>query len=192
VTPVVLEAVTPLGTVIALLYVFAISSILWRMLHVPKVGDVTQEVRRIHREEERFHRIVVPVQRDLLSSRLVALASQMARFRGAHMDLLYVVEVPLQFPIDAISEEERGVARQTFDKAGRIAARYDVKIHPHLEAARQAGPAIVRFANVTGADLIMMTDDPRRNRRATRTSRAVEYVLENAQSEVIIDRPALE
>lgn len=188
----VVESFTPLGGLMAVLYVSTIGSILWWMLHVPKVGDISQHASRIQREQQRFARIVVPVQGDILSDRLVALASQMARFRGARMDLVYVVEIPLQFPISAISEETRHAADDTFARARKIAQKYDVKIEGHIEPARQAGPAIVRYATDTRADLVMMADTPKSNRRGTHYARSVEYVLENSPSEVIIDRPAFE
>ena len=186
------EAFTPLGAVLAVFYVSVISSILWWMLHIPKVGDIAQYASRIQRQQGRFTRIVVPVQGDVLSDRLVALASQMAKFRGARLDVLCVVEVPLQFPINAISEDQRKACADAFAKATKIAQKYDVKINGHMESARQAGPAIVRYASEAGADLVMMADAPKQNRRGTRYARSVEYVLEHAPSEVIVDRPAFE
>ncbi len=186
------DEVTVLGAVLAVTYATTISSILWWMLHVPKVGDVGQYVSRIEREAARFARIVVPVQGDVLSDRLVALASQMARYRGARMDLLYVIEVPLQFPIGAVSEDQRQMADETFTRAGKIADRYDVKINKRIQQARQAGPTIVKYAEEKGADLLLMGDVPKGNRRGTRYARSVEYVFENAPCEVIIDRPPRE
>ena len=185
------EAVTPLGAVIAVGYVAAISSILWWMLHIPAAGGVEQHVARVAREESKFKRIVVPVQGDALSDRLIALASQMARFRGARMDVLYIVEVPFQFPISAISSEQRERADETFEREERIARKYDVGVSRHIESARQAGPAIVRYATETGTDLLMMADVPKQNRRGTQYARSVEYVFENAPFEVILDRPAM-
>lgn len=181
-----------LGVVIALAYVSTITSILWWMLHIPKVGDVAQHVSRIEREARQFARIVVPVQGDFLSDRLVALASQMAKFRGARMDVLYVIEVPLQFPIDAVSEKQQEEAEAAFLKAAKIAQRYDVKINKRLQRARQAGPSIVQYVRDTGADLLLMGDVPKQNHRGTRYARSVEYVFENAPCEVIIDRPPVE
>lgn len=186
------EGVTLLGVFLAMSYVTVISSILWWMLHVPKLGDVAQHVSRIEREAGRFARIVVPVQGDFLSDRLVALASQMAKFRGARMDVLYVVEVPLQFPIDAVTEEQQHNADEAFTKAQKIAARYDVKINRRLQRARQAGPSIVKYAQDNAADLVLIGDVPKQNRRGTRYARSVEYVFENAPCEVIIDRPPME
>ena len=189
---VVREGVTVLGALIALGYVSTISGILWWMLHVPEVGDVAQHVRRIEREAQRFARIVVPVQGDVLSDRLVALASQMAKFRGARMDILYVVEVPLQFPIDAVSEEQQHAAEDAFNKATKIAERYDVKVVKRLTRARQAGPSIVQYARDNNADLLLMGDVPKQNHRGTRYARSVQYVFENAPCEVIIDRPPMD
>jgi nucleotide-binding universal stress UspA family protein len=178
-----------LGFVIALGYVTIIGSIIWWMLHIPKAGDVGQQASRVTREAGRFQRIVVPIQGDVFSARLVALASQMARFRGARMDVMYVVEVPLQFPINAVSEDEQHQADQAFLRAEKIAAQYDVRISKHLHRARQAGPTIVEYVRETNADLLLMGDVPKQNRRGTRYARSVEYVLENAPCEVIIDRP---
>jgi nucleotide-binding universal stress UspA family protein len=181
-----------LGFIIAAGYVGIITSILWWMLHVPKVGDVGQHVSRVTREAGRFQRIVVPIQGDVFSGRLVALASQMARFRGARMDVIYIVEVPLQFPIDAVSEEQKRQADEAFLRAEKIAAQYDVRINKHLHRARQAGPSIVQYVRDTNADLLLMGDAPKLNHRGTRYARSVEYVFENAPCEVIIDRPPMD
>lgn len=181
-----------LGAVIASVYVVIIGSIMWWMLHVPKVGDVGQHVSRVTREAGRFQRIVVPIQGDVFSGRLVALASQMAKFRGARLDVIYVAEVPLQFPIDAVSEEQQRQAEEAFLRAEKIAGQYDVRINKHLHRARQAGPTIVQYVRDTKADLLLMGDAPKENRRGTRYARSVEYVFENAPCEVIIDRPPFE
>ncbi len=179
------------GGIAALFYAATIISILRWMLHVPKIGDIEQHVKRVQREAGRFARIVVPVQGDVVSDRLVALASQMAKFRGATMDVLYVVEVPLQLPLDA-TVNEQGVAEAAFQRAAKIAGRYDVKINKRMQKARQAGPTIVEYAREHNVDLLMMGDVAKSNRRGTRYAKSVEYVLENAPCEVIIDRPPMD
>jgi nucleotide-binding universal stress UspA family protein len=188
----IVESASVLGAVIALFYVGAIGSILWWMLHVPTVGNIESQVSRIQREQNRFAHIVVPVQGDSYSDRLVALASQMARYRGATMDVLYVAEVPLTLPLSAVSEEQRARADEAFTKAQKIARRYDVKINKRLQAARHAGPSIVQYAQETNCDLLLLGDIPKSNHRGTRYARSVEYVFEHAPCEVIIDRPPLE
>jgi nucleotide-binding universal stress UspA family protein len=188
----ILERVTVIGAVIAVAYVTTISSILWWMLHVPKAGGIDQHVRRIERETRRFALIVVPIQGDFVSDRLVALASQMAKFRGASMDVLYVLEVPLHLPIDYVSDDQDRIAADAFARAAKIAARYDVRINRRLLRARQAGPSIVQYARDHNADLLLMGDVPKSNRRGTRYARSVEYVFESAPCEVIIDRPPMD
>lgn len=183
------DQLTVLGAVIAVAYVSSIGSILWWMLHVPKVGDVEQEVRRVIRVQSRSARIVVPVQGDVLSDRIVALASQMAKFRGAAMDVLYVIEVPLTLPINAEMGDHERMAQEAFVRAAKIADRYDVKITRRVERARQAGPGIVHYVRQNHADLLLIGDVPRNGRGGTRFARSVEYVFENAPCEVIIDRP---
>jgi len=186
------EGASIIGALIAITYVSVISNILWWMLHIPKAGNLQQHVSRITRETTKFARILVPVQGDVVSDRLVALASQMAKFRGATMDVLYVVEVPLQLPLDAVSGDEERQALDAFARAGKIARRYDVKINRRTQRARQAGPTIVQYARDNNVDLLMMGDVPKSNRRGTRYARSVEYVFENAPCEVIIDRPPME
>jgi nucleotide-binding universal stress UspA family protein len=188
----ILEGVTVIGAVIAVAYVASITSILWWMLHVPAAGDIEQHVGRITRESTQFSRIVVPVQGDVLSDRLVALASQMAKFRGATMDVLYIVEVPLTLPINAVSEDQKVAAEDTFKRATRIADRYNVTINKRMQAARQAGPTIVQYARDHNADLLLLGDVPKVNRRGTMYARSVEYVFEHAPCEVLIDRPPME
>ncbi|HLJ67230.1 MAG TPA: universal stress protein [Chloroflexota bacterium] len=188
----ILEAASAIGGIIAVAYLSTIGSILWWMLHVPKVGNVAQHANRINRESTRFARIVVPIQGDVVSDRLVALASQMAKFRGATMDVVYIIEVPLQLPLDAVSEDQLGAADDAFARAAKIAGRYDVKISKHVQRARQAGPSIVEYARATNTDLLLMGDVPKSNHRGTRYARSVEYVFENAPCEVIIDRPPVE
>ena len=180
------------GAIIAVAYVVVIGSIIRWMLAVPRAGDVEQHARRVTREASRFARIVVPVQGDFLSDRLVALASQMAKFRGATMDVLYVVEVPYTLPLSAEMRDQEQSAEVAFQKAERIAARNDVKINKQIERARAAGPAIVQYAQQHSADLLLIGDVPKANRKGTKFARSVEYVFENARCEVIIDRPEME
>lgn len=186
------EAISPLGAIIALVYVATIASILTWMLRVPAAGDIEQHAKRIARESTRFSHIVVPVQGDMLSDRLVALGSQMAKFRGASMDVLYVVEVPLTLPINAGMEDEERNAEQAFARATKIADKYDVKINKRVQRARQAGPSIVQYAREQNADVLLLGDVPKSNRRGTKYARSVEYVFENAPCEVLIDRPPMQ
>jgi nucleotide-binding universal stress UspA family protein len=108
------------------------------------------------------------------------------------MDVLYVIEVPLTLPITAGMENQEKQAREAFARAARIANKYDVKINQHIERARQAGPGIVQYARQNNADLLLMGDVPKQNRRGTRYARSVEYVFENAPCDVIIHRPQME
>lgn len=185
------EAATPLGAVVAAVYAGSIGSILWWMLHPPQAQGVAQVAKRVTREESRFSRILVPIQGDDLSNRLVNLGSQMAKYRGASMDVLYVIEVPLTLPISADMGNHDELASKAFAQASKIAQRYGVKINQHVERARQAGPGIVQYARQNEVDLLLMGDVPKSNRRGTKYARTVEYVFENAACDVIIHRPEM-
>lgn len=184
--------VTVIGAVVAVAYVSVVGSVLWWMLHIPQAGGLEQQVQRVTRETQRYTRILVPIQGDRISDRLVALASQMAKFRGATMDVIYIIEVPLQLPLSASMEQQEKFAADAFARARKIADRYDVKISTRIERARQSGPAIVRYAVQSNADVVLMGDVPFENKRGTQFARSVEYVFENAPSEVILARPSRE
>ncbi|MGH2448880.1 MAG: universal stress protein [Chloroflexota bacterium] len=186
------QDLSALGGIIAVVYLSTVGSIIWWMLHIPRAGGLEQHVQRIEREATRYARILVPVQGDILSDRLIALASQMAKYRHAEIDVIYVIEVPLQLPISADLGPVETEATEAFTKARKIARVNGVTINSHIERARQAGPAIVRYALQSRCDLLLMGDVPRGNRRGTRFAKSVEYVFENAPCEVILARPALD
>jgi nucleotide-binding universal stress UspA family protein len=108
------------------------------------------------------------------------------------MEVLYVIEVPYTLPITAEMQDQENHAQEAFRRAGKIAGRYGVTITKRIERARQVGPGIVQYARQHGAELLLMGDMPKSNRRGTRYARSVEYVFEHAPCDVIIHRPQME
>jgi nucleotide-binding universal stress UspA family protein len=186
--PVVLS---PIGIIIGCAYAILIASILWWMLHVPPAGGPEQKAARIIREAGAYARILVPVQGNALSDRMVAFGCQMAKYRDAELTVLYVIEVPPILPLDAaMPDEDRGAA-EAFERARKIADRYNVKVNTAVLKTRRAGPGIVQYARDHQYDVILMGHQPSLTGGTTAFTRSVEYVLQHAPSEVIIDRPAM-
>ena len=182
---------TIIGAIIAVAFVASRAVIILWMLHVPEQTPTSLRVAKAVRQTTRANRILVPVQGTALSDRMVALGSQMAKARGAQIEVFYVIEVPWTLPLNAHLTDAENVAREELERATRIAERYDVRLETHVLNAREAGRAIVEEATTTGADIILMGDVPQ-PRGGTRFSDTTSYVFLHAPCEVIIDRPALD
>lgn len=182
---------TIIGAIIAVAFVASRAAIILWMLHVPEQTPTSLRVAKAVRQTTRANRILVPVQGTALSDRMVALGSQMAKARGAQIEVFYVIEVPWTLPLNAHLTAAEEVAREELERATRIAERYDVHLETHVLNAREAGRAIVEEATVTGADIILMGDVPQA-RGGTRFSDTTSYVFLHAPCEVIIDRPAFD
>lgn len=179
------------GIIIALVFLTAIVGTLTWMLRVPKATPATLRVARAVRHTRRIGHILVPTHGGTLSDRIVGMASQIASRRGATLTLLYVIEVPRYFPIDATLSEENFVATEAIERASRIARTFGVKPKARIIRARDAGPAIVQEADEEGADLIMMGAGPPPRRRMAGLGPAAEYVFRYASCEVIFNRAAM-
>jgi nucleotide-binding universal stress UspA family protein len=177
------------GAILALILLSSIVSLITWMLRLPEQTPATLQVARAIRLAEHANRILVPVQGKALSDRLVALGSQMARARQATIEVFYVIEVPWTLPLDAHLTDAEDLARQELERAQRIADRYGVRLETRVVNVRESGPAIVKEAAETNADIILMSDIPEPRGR-TRFSQATTHVFAHAPCEVLLDRPA--
>ena len=66
-----------------------------------------------------YDQLLVPVRDTEVSDEMMVLACQLATERKSSIDALYVIEVPLNLPIDASLPEERERARQVLERAAR-------------------------------------------------------------------------
>jgi APA family basic amino acid/polyamine antiporter len=136
--------------------------------------------------EVSFSRILVPMKLGLIGEEMVATAVRLAQERGAEVDALHVVRVPLDLPLDApmIDEEER--AEASIAEAKLLGADNEVEVEGHVVRARAIGQAIVETAERLDSDLIVLGSAPRWRRQSRFFSPTVEYVLKRAPCEVLI------
>jgi nucleotide-binding universal stress UspA family protein len=181
--------VTLVGAILAFAFAASVGGVLYWMLHLPEQTPPT--VARAVRYAAHANLVLVPVQGNALSDRMVALGCQMAKARQARIEVYYVIEVPTTLPLDATVPDLEDLAIQVVSRAQRIADRYGVRPETKIAHAREAGVAIVGEATLNGADIILMGDIPRRP-GTTRFGTTTAYVFAHAPCEVMIDRPALE
>jgi nucleotide-binding universal stress UspA family protein len=121
-----------------------------------------------------------------IGEEMIATAVKLAHDRGASVEALHVIRVPLELPLDAelFDEEER--AEESIAEAKLLGADYGVTVDGRTVRARAIGQAIVQEAAEQGADLIVLGSSPRWRRQSRFFSPTVDYVLKKAPSEVLI------
>ena len=117
----------------------------------------------------------------------MVLACQLATERKSSIDALYVIEVPLNLPIDASLPEERERARQVLERAASAADMFNVKLTPVVVTARSAGRAIVETAIERRSEVIVLGSQGKRRIADKVFGRTIDYVLNNLPCEAIIN-----
>ncbi|HVS86122.1 MAG TPA: universal stress protein [Gaiellaceae bacterium] len=136
--------------------------------------------------EARFSKILVPMKLGEIGEEMVATAVKLAKERGASVEALHVIPVPLDQPLDAelFDEEERAAA--SLAEAAALGADNGVLVEGRTVRARSIGEAIVDAAAESGADLIVLGSSPRWRRQSRFFSPTVDHVLRKADAEVLI------
>jgi nucleotide-binding universal stress UspA family protein len=180
--------ITFAGVVIAILFLASIVGVLGWMFRLPKETERTRTVARATRSVNKLTHILVPLLSKCdATDRIVALAAQMVRSRNGNVELLAVLEVPFTLPLDAKVEEDEKEALEILDCAESVAKQCVTAVNKRIVKARNAGPAIVREAEMRCADLILMANTPVRVRgNVQQIHPAVDYVMKNAPCEVLV------
>jgi nucleotide-binding universal stress UspA family protein len=135
-------------------------------------------------------RILVAVTDSEESSHATAVAAQLVAEKG-ELVFVHVLEVPLEFQLDAAPPPEEDAARR---RAGDLLARcraladqYRVSSKRVLERRHAAGPAIVEAAERTRASLIVIAGEQRFSRAGRlRLGPTATYVLKHAGCRVMV------
>ncbi len=134
-----------------------------------------------------YRRILVPVLDREISEHAVALACRLAADRRNSVTALYVVEVPVELPLDAHMLAAEGHAKDVLAEAGAIGDLYGVRVNPRVVRGRAAGEAIVHEAKRVGSEIIVLSA-PRRRAGMTRAvfGTTVDSVLRHAPCRVMV------
>jgi APA family basic amino acid/polyamine antiporter len=134
-----------------------------------------------------YDQILVPIVGSRITDEMMVLACQLATEKQSAVDGLYVIEVPLNLPLDARLVKERARADKTLAAAALIAQQFKVRFTPVVITARQAGRAIVEEAERRRSEVIIL-GTMRKRRIADRVfGRTVDYVLDHAPCEVLLN-----
>jgi basic amino acid/polyamine antiporter, APA family len=136
--------------------------------------------------ETEFSKILVPMKLGEIGEEMVATAVKLAQERGAMVEALHVILVPLDKPLEAEMFDEQEQAAASLAEAAALGADHGVRVEGRTVRARSIGDAIVAAAEESGADLIVLGSSPRWRRQSRFFSPTVDHVLRRANAEVLI------
>ena len=133
-----------------------------------------------------YESILVPVKLGPIGEEMLATAIRLAEERGCAVRALHVIRVPLDLPLDADLPDQDERAAASLSEAALLGHEHGVNVVVNTVRARSIGDAIVKEAERTGADLIVLGSAPRWRRQSRFFSPTVDYVLKKAPCEVLI------
>jgi len=154
--------------------------------------SLTQTVARVvipeaMRADIDYDQILVPIVGSRITDEMVVLACQLANEKGSSIDALYVIEVPMNLPLDAPLVEERKRAEEVLQRAMTLANEFKVKMNPIIITARSAGRAIVQQAIERRSEVIILGVMKKRRFTERPFGSTTDYVIEHAPCEVIVN-----
>ncbi|HEX4305284.1 MAG TPA: universal stress protein [Solirubrobacterales bacterium] len=161
--------------------------------------------------EVEFSNLLVPVFGTKLDDDIVATAGRLAAAESedgkgdgeSHLELVYVIEVPLSLPLDAALPPEREAqARRALERAREVGDEYaGVEVSTEIIRARRVGAGIVEAARRADSEAIIIGGEPPTKIRGggkfggigaakpAEVGAATEYVLKKAPCRVLLTAP---
>ena len=135
------------------------------------------------------NRILVPVNGDHASEHIFRWACQLARQSKAHLHAVYVIEVPLEMPLESEISEETDRGEEILARIEVIASEEKLKdVHARSLRARHAGPAIGMEAEDRQMDAVILGVPYRRRFGSCTLGTTASYIFNNAPCQVIFWR----
>lgn len=169
----------------AAIFSFTVTT-LWWMLHPPKTrAEEAAEVIEEHAEEIVSTTMLV-MSATTSSEHMIPLAIKAAARKGATVLAIYVIEVPMQLPVNAVMAEEERRALEALAAASAIAKRFGVELRTETVKTRNTGQAIVSTAVRERAHLVVLGMVRRAHFSGNPFSGLIEYVSAHAPCDVLI------
>ena len=134
-------------------------------------------------------RILVPVNGDAVSERTFRWAAQTAKESKAELHAIYVIEVPLDLPLEAEITQDVNRGEEILTRIEAIASQEKYKnVQAKYMRARHAGPAIVLETQGRNMDMLIMGIPYRRRFGSCEMGTTADYIFHNAECQVILSR----
>lgn len=147
----------------------------------PPVPDLVQET-----EPGPRTLILVPLKLGDIGEEVLATGIRLAKDRGGEVNVMHVLRIPMSLPLDVEWEAGEQQGLEALEDAREIGEELGVRVQAHLVRARSLSEAIVREADASEADLILLGSSPRWRAGSRVLSPTVEEVLRSARCEVMV------
>ncbi len=135
------------------------------------------------------HKILVPVSGDAVSERTFRWACQAAKDSKAELHAVYVIEVPLDLPLEAEITQDVNLGEEILTRIEAIASQEKCKnVQARYMRARHAGPAIVLETQDRNMDMVIMGIPYRRRFGTCEMGTTADYIFHNAECQIILWR----
>ena len=174
------------GVVLALAVVLAIASTLHWMLHPPSTTADRAAIEAERDVADLIGSIIIVFSEEIHSEHMMALAVRLAQRERANLLAVYIIEVPLTLPPDAVMEKEHRDALDVLATAEAIARKKSIEIRTEIVNARSVGQGVLNIAKQYDAHLIVLGAYTEGRYAGAPLGRAIETIATNAPCDVLI------
>jgi nucleotide-binding universal stress UspA family protein len=177
---------SPLGVLIALLFVIILGVTLFWMLRLPR--PMAQEVARAVFSVQATRCIVVPILDLFYTERAVELACRMGKQQNAGVVLAYIIEVSRLVTLDSPDTPEvEARAELALKHARTIVERHGLKATTTSVHAREAGEGITQIVHKYGGDIVVLGVQAVERHLPSIFARTADALMKHPPCEVLID-----
>lgn len=133
-----------------------------------------------------YNNILVPVFGSKISREAMVMACELASEENAAIEALYVVEVPMNLPLEAQLPEDMRLAEELLTEAADLAKEYGVVLYQRVVPGRTAGRTIVEESISRKSQIVMLGAERKRRTGERFFGRTVEYVLRKCPCKVMV------
>ena len=177
---------SPVGILLAVAVLTAISATLYWMLHPPTTTAERAASATEREVEEIIGSVIIVFSQEIHSEHMMSLAARLARRERAEFLAAYIIEVPHTLPLDAEMERERREALGVLQVAEQIARKSNVEIQTDISPARNVAQGVLELAKRKDAHLIVLGAYREGKYAGAPLGRAIEVIAAQATCDVLI------
>ena len=135
-------------------------------------------------------RLLVPIKGQRVDQDTLQFASSLVRQEHGSICLLYVVEVPREYPVDVELPAEASKCEHILHSAEEYLKSNKIKVETEMLQARDAGPAIVQEAQERNVDAVLLGLTYKRHHDSLSFGGVAPYIIEQSLCPVLVYREA--
>ena len=135
-------------------------------------------------------RLLVPIKGQRVDQDTLQFASSLVRQGHGSICLLYVVEVPREYPVDVELPAEASKCENVLHSAEEYLKSNKIKVETEMLQARDAGPAIVQEAQERNVDAVLLGLTYKRHHDSLSLGGVAPYIIEQSPCPVLVYREA--